>query len=106
MTTNHIPQHAERAWDLIGHEGQFRISVASTPSGKPGRTIYEAVQRNEATARSTDRVRLSRLVVGPEGVYQIDRWVDANTWIWVIRDDTAEYEAQKAAEYAALTEKD
>jgi hypothetical protein len=63
-----------KAWDLIGDEGSFRI--------KGGRTVYEAVMYNEATARG-DKVRLAR-VETCDGIRQVNRWVDPDTLIEVI----------------------
>jgi hypothetical protein len=68
--------HVVDAWSLIGAEGRFRI--------QGGRAFYEAVMRNEATARSNDKVRLCRLDVGPSGVYQFNRWVNHDTRIEVL----------------------
>jgi len=62
------------AFELIGREGQFRLSG--------GRTIYEAVMYNESSARS-DRVRLARIDTA-NGIRQINRWVDWHQPIEVI----------------------
>ena len=71
--------HVVAAWELIGAAGNFRV--------QGGRTVYEAVQWNEATARGY-RPRLSRLVTvtenGQHYLHQIDRWVDPETRIEVL----------------------
>lgn len=64
------------AWELIGEDGSFRLPG--------GRALYDAVMYNDATARS-DRVRLARLVATPEGIYQLNRWVDWDQPIEVLR---------------------
>lgn len=74
MSDSHVT--VVRAWDLIGHDGSFRLAG--------GRTIYEAVMYNEATARST-RVRLVRLDTGG-GLHQVNRWVDPDTPVEVLED--------------------
>jgi endonuclease YncB( thermonuclease family) len=70
------------AWDLIGHEGSFRVLG--------GRTIYEAVLRNEATARSDGLVRLSYLNTRDGYLRQVNRWVDGDTPIEVLVDHDAD----------------
>ena len=65
------------AWDLIGHEGKFRIAG--------GRKVYEAVMRNEATARGDRSVRLCYLATDG-GLRQVNRWVDADTPIEISED--------------------
>jgi hypothetical protein len=78
------------AWDLIGHEGKFRI--------QGGRTIYEAVIYNDSTARGR-KVRLARLDART-GLHQINRWIAPETLIEVLVDYTAAYEAECEAEAA------
>lgn len=73
------------AYELIGHEGEFRLPG--------GRTLYEGVMYNVATARS-DRVRLARLDASTGKVRQVIRYVDWNQPVEVIRDFTAEYERE------------
>lgn len=76
------------AWDLIGHEGQFRILG--------GRMVYDAVMYN--TARSScERVRLARLDTSNGDLHQVNRWVDADTPVEVLRDYTAEAESERQA---------
>lgn len=66
-----------RAYELIGHEGQFRLPG--------GRVIYTDVMYNEATARS-DRVRLARIAVKDGGLHQVNRWVNWDQEIEVLTD--------------------
>lgn len=54
------------AYELIGHEGKFRLPG--------GRTTYTAVMYDTGTARS-DRPRLARLET-KGGLHQVNRWVD------------------------------
>jgi hypothetical protein len=68
------------AWDLIGHDGQFRLPG--------GRAVYEAVMYDEASARG-DRPRLAR-VETRGGLRQVNRWVDADQLIEVLADYTPE----------------
>lgn len=65
------------AWDLIGHEGKFRLIG--------GRTVYEAVLFNDATSTS-GRPRLARLDVSGEWPRQINRYVDPDTEVEVLED--------------------
>lgn len=74
--------HVQPAWELIGHEGSFRVLG--------GRTIYEGIMRNEATARSDGLVRLCYLSTRDGGIRQINRWVDGDTPIEVLADHDAE----------------
>ena len=67
----------KRACELIGHEGTFRLPG--------GRADYEAVLYNDATSRG-ERVRLARLESTPEGLHQVNRWVDWDQPIEVIKD--------------------
>jgi hypothetical protein len=62
------------ACDLIGHEGRFRLPG--------GRTVYEAVLYDEATARGA-RPRLARLETAG-GLRQVNRWVDWDQPVEVI----------------------
>jgi hypothetical protein len=87
MTTI-VPAH-----ELIGHEGQFRLPG--------GRAIYSDVMYDDVASRS-DRPRLARLDSTPTGLRQINRWVDWEQPVEVLRDFTAEYEAEQAAELARL----
>lgn len=86
------------ACELIGHEGEFRLPG--------GRATYEAVCYDDATARS-DRARLCRItpvedtLTGWMGLRQVNRYVDWDQPVEVIRDCTAEYEAERAAELEA-----
>lgn len=64
------------AWDLIGHEGSFRLVG--------GRTVYEAVLFID-NGRSA-KVRLARLVSEPDGLRQINRYVDPETPVEVLND--------------------
>jgi len=64
-----------QAWDLIGYEGSFRIAG--------GRTVYEAVLYNDASAKG-DKVRLARLDTR-HGLRQINRWVEPDTPIEVLQ---------------------
>jgi hypothetical protein len=68
------------AWELIGHEGQFRLPG--------GRAVYEAVMYDEASARGI-RPRLARLETRG-GLRQVNRWVDPDQPVEVIADDTEE----------------
>jgi hypothetical protein len=63
------------ACELIGQEGAFRLPG--------GRTVYEAVMYDEATARG-DRPRLARLDTSSGGIRQINRWVDWDQPIEII----------------------
>jgi hypothetical protein len=67
----------EKAWDLIGEEGQFRLIG--------GRSTYEAVMYNDATAKS-NKVRLAKLVADPHryGIRQVNRYVDPDTLVEVL----------------------
>jgi hypothetical protein len=76
------------AWELIGDEGEFRIVG--------GRTVYSDVCSNGGT------VRLCRLVAKDGRIHQINRYVDPDTQIEVIRNFTAEYAAEQEAELADL----
>lgn len=68
------------AWDLIGEEGTFRLPG--------GRATYEAVLYNDATARRS-RVRLARLVATtPDGLRQVNRWVDWEQLIEVLTPES------------------
>lgn len=62
MTTKTVP-----AYSLVGAEGRFRVPG--------GRATYESVIYNDETARG-DRIRLTRLEVTPDGLHQVNRWVD------------------------------
>jgi hypothetical protein len=84
--------NTQPACELIGHEGEFRLPG--------GRRVYDGVVYNDATARS-NRVRLAYLKSTPEGLHQVNRWVDWDQPVEVIKDHTADYEAQKQAEYEA-----
>jgi hypothetical protein len=90
MTT---PVEIVPAYELIGHEGVFRLPG--------GRATYEAVEYNDAYARGS-RPRLARLEARPGGIHQINRWVDWEQPIEVLRDFTLEYEEQQAAERVLL----
>lgn len=58
------------AWDAIGwDDGNFRI--------KGGRTTYNAVIYNCETGGRM--VKLSKLVAGPHGLQQVNRYVDPDT---------------------------
>lgn len=69
------------ACELIGSEGQFRVPG--------GRTIYDAVMFNDATARGS-RVRLARLAVTERGVRQVNRWIDWDAPIEVLSHEDDE----------------
>jgi hypothetical protein len=90
-----LPVEVVPAWDLIGHEGTFRLPG--------GRSTYEAVMYNDATARGS-RPRLVRLEARPGGIHQVDRYVDWEQPVEVLRDFTLESEEQHAAERALLEE--
>lgn len=69
------------AWDLIGFprtagEDQLWIRVQG------GRALYEAASFDDS-GRAT-RVRLSRLDVTPDGLHQVDRYVDPDTVVEVV----------------------
>lgn len=68
------------AFELIGHEGTFRLPG--------GRTTYEAVMYDEAAARG-DRPRLARLDTR-DGIRQVNRWVDWDQPVEIITDLTEE----------------
>ena len=72
------------ACELIGHEGQFRLPG--------GRAVYDAVMYDGASARGV-RPRLARLDTSRGYIRQINRYVDWDDPIEVIRDVTAEYDA-------------
>jgi hypothetical protein len=69
------------AGELIGHEGAFRLPG--------GRTTYEAVMYDEATARG-DRPRLARLDTSSGSIRQVNRWVDWDQPVEIISDETEE----------------
>jgi hypothetical protein len=69
--------HTRPAYELIGHEGTFRVPG--------GRATYEAVMYNDATARSS-RPRLARLEAREGGLYQVDRYVDWDQPVEVLVD--------------------
>ena len=85
------------ACDLIGHEGEFRLPG--------GRTVYSDVMYDDASARS-DRPRLAYLKSTKDGLHQVNRYVGWNDLVEVLRDYTAEYEAEREAEYVALEAQD
>lgn len=82
-----------KAGDLIGAEGEFRLPG--------GRTVYEAVEYNESSARGM-RPRLARLAATDEGIHQVNRWVDWDQPVEVLRNFTEEAEAEREAELADL----
>jgi hypothetical protein len=83
----HAHYPLQPAYELIGHQGVFRL-----PNG---RTLYEAVMYDDATAKS-DRPRLARLDgTSPEGIRQINRYVDWDQPIEVIADYTVEDNQEK-----------
>jgi hypothetical protein len=65
------------ACELIGHEGTFKLPG--------GHATYEAVMYNEARTKSY-RPRLARLESTPEGIRQVNRYVDWDQPIEVIVD--------------------
>jgi hypothetical protein len=69
------PQVVE-AHTLIGDEGAFRIPG--------GRTVYEAVMLDLATARNLNKVRLARLATDGGRLRQINRYVDWDAPIEVL----------------------
>jgi hypothetical protein len=71
----------KRACELIGHEGTFKLPG--------GHATYEAVMYNEARTDSY-RPRLARLEATPEGIHQVNRYVDWDQPIEVIEDLDAE----------------
>jgi hypothetical protein len=71
----------KRACELIGHEGTFKLPG--------GHATYEAVMYNEARTDSY-RPRLARLESTPEGIHQVNRYVDWDQPIEVIEDLDAE----------------
>lgn len=81
------------ACELIGHEGVFRLPG--------GRTLYEAVLYN--TASQGVRPRLARLDTSRGHIHQVNRYVEWDQPVEVIRDATAEYDAEVQAEYEAET---
>ena len=92
----HVPQEAAAetvpAYELVGSEGIFRLPG--------GRTTYEAVMYNDATQRS-DRIRLVKLEARQSGLHQIERYVDWEQDIEVVRNFTDEYEVKRQAEITA-----
>jgi hypothetical protein len=64
------------AWDLIGYEGPLWLQVAG------GRTLYDQAVFNDNTPGT--RVRLDRLVAGPDGLRVVNRYVDADTRITLV----------------------
>lgn len=80
MATTTQPANA-----LIGHEGEFRLPG--------GRTVYEGVCWDSATARG-DRPRLARVVTvtedGRHYLHQVNRWVDWDQPIEVLVDYDAD----------------
>jgi len=78
------------AWDLIGAEGEFVI--------EGGHTVYSDV----VYVGTESTVKLAYLKVGFEGIHQVNRYVDPDTPIVVLRNYTAEYEAQRDVELAEL----
>jgi hypothetical protein len=81
------------AYELIGHEGVFRLPG--------GRATYSDVMYDDAASRS-DRPRLARLDPTPTGLRQVNRWIDWEQPVEVLRDFTAEQEAERTAELARL----
>lgn len=78
--------NTQPACELIGHEGEFRLPG--------GRRIYSDVMYDDASARS-DRVRLAYLQPQTDGLHQVNRYVDWNQPIEVLKDYTAEYERER-----------
>lgn len=83
------------AWELIGFDGCWPAPASYEAVTRPaqvriqgGRALYEAVNFNDGTRG--DRVKLSRLdeYIGDDGhkLYQVDRYVDADTILEVIFD--------------------
>jgi len=72
------------AHELIGEEGLFRLPG--------GRTVYEAVMYDEATARGS-RPRLARLDTSRGGIRQVNRWVDWDQPVEVISEPGQEARA-------------
>lgn len=72
------------AWDLIGFDGSEGLVRI-----KGGRTLYEAVDYNDARGGQT--VKLARLVTvihnGQPRLRQINRYVDPDTELEVIPDN-------------------
>lgn len=77
------------AWDLIGDEGEFRIVG--------GRTVY-----SDVCSYNGETVRLCRLVAKDGRIHQINRYVDPDTQIEVIRNFSAEYAAEEEEKLDAL----
>lgn len=78
------------AWDLIGFGGNLRDLDYEAPNRPAsvrivgGRTLYEAVDFNDDTRQR--KVRLARLVIGPKGFHQINRYVDPDTPVEIVPD--------------------
>lgn len=93
MADAHFP--TQPACELIGHEGVFRLPG--------GHTLYEGVEFNDATARS-DRPRLARIDTGVRGLRQINRYVDWDQAIEVVRDYSQEADDAHQAELQKWSE--
>jgi hypothetical protein len=69
------------AWDLIGFGGTAGGRTASVVTVGGRGVRYEAVDGGEAA-----NVRLARLEVTPDGIRQVNRWVDPDALVMVVLD--------------------
>jgi hypothetical protein len=74
------PLRIASAWDLIGFDGSDGQSVRILG----GKTLYEAVDYRDDTPGL--KVRLARLDVKPSGIRQVNRWVDPDEMLEVVKD--------------------
>jgi hypothetical protein len=65
-----------RAWDLIGYEGDKRIRIVG------GKALYETVIYFDG--QRSDKVKLARLDVTPQGLRTTLRWVDPDTLVELV----------------------
>jgi hypothetical protein len=64
------------AWDFIGYDGPHWLRVVG------GRARYEAAIYYDDTPG--DHVKLVRLETTPDGIHQVERWVDPDTPLEVV----------------------
>ena len=65
------------AWDFIGYDGPDAVRILG------GRALYDAVIFYDDTPG--DRVKLARLDAGADGIRQVNRYVDPDTIIQIVR---------------------
>lgn len=65
------------AWDLVGYDGDGWIRVVG------GRALYETAIWNDDGRQRL--VRLARLDVGPDGLHQVNRYVNPDTPVEIVQ---------------------